>query len=345
MIRNLQKAYFNEMKTILVITDNTRDQINGVVTTFRNIEQHAINDGYKICYITPNDFKHFNAPGYPEVKISLPFGIGKRIKQINPDYIHIATEGPIGFITNLWCWRNHYRFNTSYHSKWPEFMKKMYRIPENITIAYLKWFHNHSGIVLTTTKTMVRDLLKQGYRSNIIPWTRGVDFTVFNSSSRRLHDKLGPVLLNVGRVSIEKGLDDFCKLDYPASIKIIVGDGPYRSYLESKYPDVVFVGMKQGNELAEYYANSDVFVFSSITDTFGVVIIESIACGTPVAAYRVPGPMDILEEGINGAMSSDLKSAIDACLLLNRDTVEQSSCVWTWEECWRIFRDNLISIR
>lgn len=331
------------MKTILVITDNTHDQINGVVTTFRNIEQQAIQDGYKICYITPNDFRHFNAPGYSEVKISLPFGIGKRIREINPDYIHIATEGPIGLMANLWCWRNHYRFNTSYHSKWPEFMKKMYNIPETITISYLKWFHNHSGIVLTTTKTMVRDLLNQGYRSNIISWTRGVDFSVFNSS-RRSNNNKSIVLLNVGRVSIEKGLEDFCKLDYPGATKIIVGDGPYRSYLESKYPDVIFVGMKTGKELAEYYANSDVFVFSSMTDTFGVVIIESIACGTPVAAYPVPGPIDILQEGITGSMNSDLRSAVEKCLMIDRHTVEQNSHEWTWKECWRIFRDNLVPI-
>lgn len=332
------------MKTILIITDNTHDQINGVVTTFRNIEQWAIKDNYKILYITPNDFRHFRAPGYPEVKISFPFGIGKRITQINPDYIHIATEGPIGLFANLWCWRNRYKFNTSYHSKWPEFMKKMYGIPEAITIFYLKRFHNHSGIVLTTTKTMVADLLKRGYRSNIIPWTRGVDFQTFNGEIRSSDRKQSPVLLNVGRVSIEKGLEDFCKLDYPGATKIIVGDGPYRSYLESKYPDVIFTGMKTGSELAEYYANSDVFVFPSVTDTFGVVIIESIACGTPVAAYPVPGPIDILQEGITGSMNCDLRLAVEVCLSIDRHTVEQHSREWTWEECWRIFRDNLVPI-
>ena len=333
------------MPKILVITDNTSDQINGVVTTFKNIEPLAVADGYTIEYITPLNFKHWDAPKYPEVKISLPIGLGRKIQQINPDYIHIATEGTIGLAANLWCWRNGHRFNTSYHSRWPEFMKQMYGIPNCLTIAYLRWFHNHSGIVLTTTQTMVDQLHHQGYKSNIIPWTRGVDRSVFDSSTRTNNIAGKPILVSVGRVSVEKGLDDFCAIDWPGATKIVVGDGPYRSTLESRYPDVVFVGMKTGAQLAEYYANSDVFVFSSITDTFGVVIIESIACGTPVAAYRAPGPLDIIEEGVNGSMveyGDELKLAIQRCLMLDRTTVEASGARWTWDECWKIFRDALI---
>lgn len=336
------------MSKILIITDNVADQINGVVTTFKNIEAHAVADGYSIEYITPLDFRHCNAPKYPEVKISLPLGIGNKIQQINPDYIHIATEGTIGLAANLWCWRNGYRFNTSYHSRWPEFMHKMYAIPQWITISYLRWFHNHSGIVLTTTRTIVSELLNQGYKTNIIPWSRGVDRNIFNSSTRTSNVAGKPVLVSVGRVSIEKGLDDFCAIDWPGATKIVVGDGPYRSVLETKYPDVLFVGMKTGQELATYYANSDVFVFSSITDTFGVVIIESIACGTPVAAYRVPGPVDIIDESVNGSMveyGSDIKHAIEACLALDRKRIESSASHWTWAETWNIFRDALVQTK
>jgi glycosyltransferase involved in cell wall biosynthesis len=328
-------------KKILVITDNLRKQVNGVVTTFKNIEDYARLDGYDIVYLDPGQFRHIDCPGYPEVKLSLPWQIGTKIKAMDADHIHIATEGPLGFAARCYLDRKGIRYNTSYHTKFPEFLHKMYRIPECITYAYMRWFHKHSGRVLTTTQTMVDDLRARGFEGNIIPWTRGVDRTIFSSE---LRDKTTgkPVLLNVGRVSKEKGLDDFCRLDYDA-VKVVVGDGPYRAELQEKYPDVCFTGAKFGKELAMYYANADVFVFPSRADTFGIVIIEALACGTPVAAYPVPGPIDILEPGITGHMSDDLASSIDKCMLYRRDRVEKASSVWSWENCWNIFRDNLIT--
>jgi len=333
------------MKKILIITDNIHsEQINGVVTTFQNIEQHAIADGYTVEYIDPTHFKHCNAPGYSDVKLALPIGIGKKIKKSNPDHIHIATEGPIGLAANLWCWKNNYKFNTSYHSKWPEFIKKMYGIPEFLTYSYLRWFHNHSGIVLTTTDTIVNELKQHKFKSNIIAWTRGVDRSIFNSSQRdnSLNYKR-PILLNVGRVSIEKGLEDYCSLQYKDCTKIVVGDGPIKNELEKKYPDVIWTGTKKGSELAYYYANADVFVFTSVTDTFGLVMIESIACGTPIVGYPVPGPLDIIDARV-GFIDTDLSAAIDRALLLNRTEVLEASYRWSWEECWRIFKTNLIPI-
>ena len=332
------------MNKILVVTDNLRTQINGVVTTFRNIENHAMADGFSIVYLDPGQFPHCDAPGYPEVKLSWPRHIGKKIQEINPQHIHIATEGPLGLAARIWCDTHGLKYNTSYHTKFPEFLKKMYHIPECLTYRYMRWFHKHSGRVLTTTETMVDELRAHGFSGDIKAWTRGVDRNIFNSGLRREILFGRPILLSVGRVSKEKGLDDFCSLDYPGATKIVVGDGPYRAELERRYPDVIFAGAKTGKNLAEYFANADCFVFTSRTDTFGVVIIESLAVGTPVAAYPVAGPKDILEEGITGHMSEDLVSSITKCLTYPRARVAQASLKWTWARCWQIFKDNLVRL-
>jgi glycosyltransferase involved in cell wall biosynthesis len=330
-------------KKILVITDNTRDQINGVVTTFKNIQGLAFDDGYNIVYIDPGQFPHCDAPGYPEVKLSWPWGIGKKIKALDPDYIHIATEGPVGLAARIWLDLKGWRYNTSYHTKFPEFLKKIYGIPECLTYGYVRWFHKHSGRVLTTTQTMVNDLRDHGFVGEIKSWTRGVDRKKFRSSIKGNIECDRPLLLYVGRISKEKNIDAFCELDFPGATKIAVGDGPYLEELKLKYPDVDFPGSRQPETLAHYYANADVFVFPSCTDTFGIVIIESLACGTPVAAYPVPGPIDILEQGITGHMSWNLRESVDRCLEYSRSRVEHASQKWTWDNCWEIFKNNLVS--
>lgn len=329
-------------KKILIVTDNLRDQINGVVTTFKSIESYADADSYDIVYLDPGQFSYIDAPGYPEVKLSWPRSMGKKIEAHHADYIHIATEGPLGLSARLYCDRNGYKYNTSYHTKFPEFLKEIYNIPMSWTYWYVRWFHKHSGKVLTTTQTMVNDLQRHGFDGDVIPWTRGVDRTIFKSKLRGRTVAGRPILLSVGRVSKEKGIDDFCTLDWPSATKIVVGDGPYRKELASKYPDVIFAGVKKGRSLAEYYANADVFVFPSRTDTFGIVIIEALACGTPVAGYPVPGPIDILEEGVTGSMNDDLLLAVQKALTLDRKTVKLNSKKWTWQACWNIFKVNLV---
>jgi glycosyltransferase involved in cell wall biosynthesis len=330
-------------KTILVITDNVRNQINGVVTTFKNLEDHASLNGHSIVYIDPGQFPYIDCPGYPEVKLTWPHGISKKIKALQPDYIHIATEGPVGLFARWWCERNHIPYNTSFHTDFAKFLKKLYHVPESWTWWYLRWFHKNSHRVLVTTESIRTDLEQRGFK-NLVVWTRGVDRTVFNSTYRTDIEGNRPVLLNVGRVSKEKGLDDFCELRYPGASKIIVGDGPYRAELQHRYPDIIFVGARSGTDLARYYAQADVFVFPSRSDTFGVVIIESLACGTPVAAYPVPGPVDIIEPGKTGELDNDLQQAVDQCLKLDRSSVEGGSLKWTWDECWKIFQENLIFV-
>lgn len=331
-------------KRILVITDNLRNQINGVVTTFNQLVHQANKDNYEMLFISPGDFHHISCPGYNEIKLAWPWAIGDKIACLNPDYIHIATEGPIGLAARLWLDRKGWRYNTSFHTKFPEFLKKIYHIPEWITYLYLRWFHKHSGRVLVTTETMKKELTQQGFSPDLIVWSRGVNSNIFGPMSRNSKTLTEPkILLNVGRVSKEKGLDDFCNLRIPNTKKIVVGDGPYLKELKNKYTDVEFVGAHRGIELANYFANADVFVFPSKTDTFGIVIIESLRCGTPVAAYPVAGPIDIIEQNKNGVLDFDLTQAVLKCFDLDRSTVYLSSRKWTWEKCWSIFKDNLVN--
>ena len=324
---------------ILIVTDNLRDQINGVVTTYKNIESHAGLDGFEFVYIDPGQYPHCSCPGYPEVKLSWPWAIGRKIEALAPDYIHIATEGPLGIAARIYCERRGYKYNTAYHTKFPEYLRKIYNIPASLTYLFVRWFHSKSHRVLTTTQTMVEDLRQHGFGTNVIPWTRGVDRqqlkpTVAHQPAERTR------LLYVGRVSREKGLDDLCRLQKIYEIEI-VGDGPYRAELEAKYTQVKFLGYQSGTELANSYKRADVFVFPSRSDTFGIVIIEALSVGTPVAAYPVPGPQDILEQGITGHMSESLIYSIEVCKKLNRLRVETVSNRWNWANCWAIFKSNL----
>jgi glycosyltransferase involved in cell wall biosynthesis len=330
-------------KTILIITDNLPDQINGVVTTYKNIEACAVLDGYSVVYITPRDFRYFDCPGYNEVKIAYPRAMGKKIEEIDPDYIHIATEGPIGLSARKYLSKHNLRYNTAYHTKFPEGLRALFGIPEAITWPLVRWFHKHSGKVLTTTDTMVKELQNHGFDGDIISWTRGVDRGIFSPSLRVERTTTKKSLVCVARISKEKNLEDFFDLDYPDCHKIMVGDGPMLETYKKQYPDIEFVGFKTGKELAEYYANADVFVFPSCWETFGIVMIEAMACGTPVAAYPVQGPIDVIDEGITGCMNEDLKQAVKDALMLDRTKVWEGSARWTWERAWEIFRDNLVT--
>ena len=328
-------------KTILIVTDNLPEQINGVVTTYKNIETHAVRDNYRVVYIDPGRFRYVDCPGYNEVKIAFPRKVGKILEEINPDYIHIATEGPIGLRVRQYLDKHNYRYNTAYHTKFPEGLRALFGIPEALTWPLVRWFHKHSGKVLTTTDTMVKELRDHGFDGDVIPWTRGVDRTIFNPSQRTGTVVNGPILVCVSRVSKEKNLEAYFEMPY-AGVKFMVGDGPMLEEYKVKYPDVKFVGAKRGQELAKYFAMADVFVFPSRWETFGLVMIEAMACGTPVAAYPCQGPLDVVDEGVTGCMREDLKSAVDDALLLDRTQVLEGSQRWTWERAWTIFRDNLI---
>ena len=328
-------------KTILIISDNLPEQINGVVTTYKNIEAMAVLDGYRVVHLDPGRFRYVDCPGYNEVKIAFPWKIGQKIEEISPNYIHIATEGPMGLCARQYLDKHSYRYNTAYHTRFPEGLRKLFGIPETLTWPLVRRFHQHSGKVLTTTETMVQELRAHGFDGDIVSWTRGVDRTIFYPKD--FVTKSG-VLLCVSRVSKEKNLEDFFRLDCTGYRKIMVGDGPMLEEYRSTYTDVEFVGYKTGIELADYYRNADVFVFPSRWETFGIVMIEAMACGTPVAAYPCHGPMDVVDTGITGCLHTDLKQAVCMALDLDRHVVSASSSKWSWQQAWQIFKSNLIPV-
>jgi glycosyltransferase involved in cell wall biosynthesis len=330
-------------KKILIITDNLPEQINGVVTTYKNIEACAVLDGYSVVYITPGDFRYFDCPKYNEVKIALTRQMGKKIKEIGADHYHIATEGPLGLSARKYFSKHRISYTTAYHTKFPEGLKKLFGVPERFTWGFVRWFHKKAAVVLTTTDTMVRELKTHGFKGEVVPWTRGVDRSIFYPDQLNNRNRL--TFVCVSRVSKEKNLEQFFKLDYPGAHKIMVGDGPMLEEYKTNYPNVEFVGAKRGIELGDYYRYADVFVFPSRWETFGLVMIEAMACGTPVAAFPCQGPLDVVDEGITGCMNENLKQAVNDALMLDRQKVWEGSSRWTWEKAWDIFRNNLVSVK
>jgi glycosyltransferase involved in cell wall biosynthesis len=327
---------------IVIVTD-TWNNINGVVTTLKATVKEMEARGHQLLVIEPSQFHTIGCPGYPEIKFAWNiWKTGRIISQFNPDCIHIATEGPLGLAARLYCKINNKPFNSSYHTKFPEYLNMHYNLPISVGYFWMRIFHKFSHRVLVTTESMKHELEARGFQ-NLIVWNRGVDNQLFSPVSRSNHIASKPVILCVSRASHEKGLDDFCSLQ-TSGTKILVGDGPYLAELKSKYPDVIYTGYKSGSSLAHYYANADVFVFPSKTDTFGVVMLESMACGTPVAAYPVTGPKDVIQPGANGYLDTDLHNAIDQCVSLDRTVVRATSELYSWKSCTDIFEQSLIKI-
>jgi glycosyltransferase involved in cell wall biosynthesis len=333
------------VKKILIITDTTLKQTNGVVRTL-NKTMEILSEKNEISFINPERFKTISLPFYKEIDISLNvWKIGKMIEDISPDFIHIATEGPVGLAGKLYCDRKKYNYTTSYHSMFPEFIKNIFGISENLTYPYFKWFHSKSKNILVPTNIVKNLLISKGF-DNLVVWKRGVDRKVFNSSHRnRPFDSHLKFILCVSRVSKEKGLDDFCNIPVPDGyLKVLVGDGPYLKELMTKYhSEVSFVGKLTGKNLSTIYANADVFVFPSKNDTFGLTQLEAIASGTPVLAYRGTVSDEIIREGRSGFLVEEFGvGELDACLTLSRKYVEDESYNWTWKKCTAIFYESLV---
>lgn len=324
------------MNNILVVTD-TYEQVNGVSTTYKNMI--AVSEG-NITVAHPGMWSYKSPSIYPEVQICIePLKVYKYLKMMNPCHIHIATEGVLGLVGRIYCARHKVPYTTAYHTKFPEFLYEMANIPQWITYSYLRWFHKKSKAILVPTVSCIDELKKRGFK-NLVVWTRGVSDEMISDKAPQKTDKIK--LLNVGRVSKEKNLDVVCKLSEHDKYEVtIVGDGPYLEELKTKYPKAKFVGYKFGKELADIYATNDVFVFPSLTDTFGIVIIEALRNGTPVAAYDVTGPKDIINDGLTGSMCYDIEQSIEICLKLDRDTIKQVSNRWSWKECLRVFLESL----
>jgi glycosyltransferase involved in cell wall biosynthesis len=330
---------------ILLATDAWAPQINGVVVTLGNTVRWLERWGHEVHVLSPQGFRTIPMPTYPEIPLAILPGakVAQRIRDFAPDAIHIATEGPLGSATRAYCLKNNLNFTTAYHTCFPEYVKPRFGIPLGITYAWLRRFHGASSAILVATAAIQSLLEERGFR-NIARWSRGVDTDLFTPGGERFVELPRPVFLFVGRLAMEKNLPGFLGLDLPGT-KLVVGDGPARAQLEQRYPDAVFVGTKQGAELASYYRRADVFVFPSRTDTFGLVLIEAMASGTPVAAFPVRGPIDVVKDATAGVLDEDLGAAALAALRLDREKVAKYALQYSWEHCTRQFLSSLVPAR
>ncbi len=327
---------------ILLATDAWEPQVNGVVTTLKRTIEECEKLGHEFKIVEYNQFKTVSWPDYPEVKLAL--GCYEEVREIildyEPDAIHIATEGPVGFAARRVCQEWKLPFTTSYHTKFPEYVSARLPIPLSVGYSIMRWFHKPSGRVMVATPTLQKDLESRGFR-NISPWTRGVDTELYRPGLEPIFNNYPrPIMLYVGRVAVEKNIEAFLKLDVPGT-KVIVGGGPQKDELAAKYPDAVFTGPRFGEELARSYSDADVFVFPSLTDTFGLVIIEAMAAGTPVAAFPAHGPIDLIPGSGAGAIDDDLKAAVAEALTIDRAAVRAYAEKFSWRACAEEFVRNL----
>ncbi len=332
---------------VLLVSDAWLPQVNGVVRTLLALVRELKAMGHEVATITPDLFLTIPCPGYAEIRLALFPGrkVPRLIEAARPDAIHIATEGPLGIAARRWCLRNDYAFTTAFHTRFPEYLAARVAVPERFTYAMLRRFHEPSRGVMVATESMRRVLADNGF-GNLRPWSRGVDADAFDPERR--DDQFAglprPIFLSVGRIAVEKNLPAFLSLDLPGS-KVVIGDGPALPDLKRRFPDTHFLGRRENGMLARHYASADVFVFPSRTDTFGLVLLESLASGTPVAAFPVPGPLDVIGVGGAGVLDADLRQASIAALDVSRDLCRAFALNFTWENCARQFLENLTIAR
>ena len=330
---------------ILIATDAWHPQVNGVVRTLTSLARSASALDADISFLTPDGFSSVGVPTYPGLCIALPNRreIARRIEAAAPDAIHIATEGPIGWAVRAYCRRRKLAFTTSYTTRFPEYVEVRTMIPASVGYAMLRHFHAGSSTVMVATDSLRQELGTRGFRK-LGFWTRGVDTELFNPENPVRLDLPRPIFMTMGRVAVEKNLEAFLSLDLPGS-KVIVGDGPQRAQLAQKYPKAVFLGEKKGADLTAHLAAADVFVFPSLTDTFGVVQLEALACGTPVAAFPVTGPKDVIADHPIGALDHDLRSACLRALTMSREACRDFALQRSWENSARQFVGNLTALQ
>ena len=336
----------NRPLRILLATDAWRPQVNGVVRTWETSIAHLRQRGHQVEVIHPGRFASFPVPFYREIRLALPGRkrVTELVRSFGPDIVHVATEGPIGLAVRAFCRRNRWRFTTSYHSKFPEYLQELARVPVGWTYRFMRWFHSASSAVMVSTPSLEAELTARGF-GNIRRWSRGVDLALFYPRPNTWTEYKRPILLYAGRVSKEKNVEAFLALKHDGT-KVVVGDGPIREKLQREFPEVVFLGYRTGAALAEAYANADAFVFPSKTDTFGLVMIEAMACGVPVAAYPVVGPIDIVTETKVGCLDDDLSRAVVMALNMGEsDACVQHARQFTWDRCTDQLLANFLPIR
>ncbi|PHR16477.1 MAG: alpha-mannosyltransferase [Sphingopyxis sp.] len=329
---------------IALVTDAWHPQVNGVVRTLDTVVRLLRDRGHEVLVISPDQFRSIPAPSYPEIRLS--FGrastIGKRIEAFGADAVHLATEGPLCIQARRWCRRKGRPFTTAYHTQFPEYLAKRTKLSPRMFWPYIRWFHRKSEAIMVSTES-VRAQLRSERLGHVHHWSRGVDLENFctDAPPPQAYEQLArPIQLYVGRVAIEKNIEAFLDSNQPGS-KVVVGDGPALEGLKARHPDVHFAGRQSGRTLAGYYAGADVFVFPSKTDTFGLVIIEALACGTPVAAFPVTGPVDILTED-SGAMAANLNDAIQRALTLDPGACVAHGRTYSWDASASQFFSGLV---
>jgi len=329
---------------LALISDAWRPQVNGVVTTLSRICEGARQRGFQVETFTPDRYRNWPCPGYPEIRLALGCGskLPAQLDAFAPDAIHIATEGPLGMAARRYCLRRRLPFTTSFHTRFAEYVNLRTRLPLSWGYAALRWFHHPSVRVMAPTPTQVSDLGGKGFR-NLVLWSRGVDTELFAPRGKGRIDDIRPVFMYVGRLAVEKGLDDFLRLDLPG-VKYVVGDGPSRTELQKRYPEVRFLGYRCGLDLAQTISAADVFVFPSRTDTFGLVMLEALAAGVPVAAYPVPGPQDVITDPSVGCLDHDLRTAALRALELRGEDCRKFAQGFTWDRCIEQFLGYLAPI-
>ena len=327
---------------VLIVTDAWAPQINGVVRTLEMLGRDLRSMGHEARYATPEGRLTIPMPTYSEIRLSLfpRRSLEREIREYSPDAIHIATEGTLGLSARAICLKYGLPFTTSFHTRFPEYVHARFSfISEERVYRFLRWFHGPATSMMVATPSLKRELEEHGFK-NIRLWSRGVDVERFRPMEGTSPPYPRPVFLYVGRVAVEKNVEAFLELDLPGT-KVVVGDGPARATLERKFPDAKFLRQKTGEDLIAAYASSDVFVFPSRTDTFGLVVLEALACGTPVAAYPVQGPRDVVGDAPVAALDDDLATACRRALTIDRKACRAFALTRSWKNCTRQFLSNL----
>jgi glycosyltransferase involved in cell wall biosynthesis len=335
------------MKRLALVTDAWHPQTNGVVNTLDRLVKDLTASGTEVLIVSAEGHPTFPLPSDPDYKLAwTPWRAIPKIRAFKPDAIHISTEGPLGFWTNVWCRRRGFRFTTSFHTRFPEFMNARFSVPLGFGYALERWFHKPAHHTLVGTRSLIKELDARRIGQKLVHWPRGVNTDRFHPSKRSsecFRDLPGPIWLYVGRVAPEKNIEDFLRLPLSGT-KVVVGDGPARESLQKQYPDAVFRGWRYGDELAEHFASADCFVFPSRSETFGNVILEALASGIPVASVPAPGPIDLIDEGVNGAVGEDLLDACYRALACSRDEARASTRIYTYDVCRDVFRAHLVPL-
>ncbi len=327
---------------IMMVTDAWEPQVNGVVRTLKSTARELRAMGHTVDFLTPLEFSTVPCPTYPDIRLSLLAGgkVVRRLAEVDPDALHIATEGPLGMAARRFALTRGLPFTTAYHTRFPEYVRARTGVPLSWTYAFLRWFHGPSRAVMAPTEVVKRDLESYGLR-NVVTWSRGVDLDIFKPQRSARLASAPPIFLYVGRVAVEKNIEAFLELDLPGS-KWVAGAGPALKGIQARHPDVNYLGVLSQHELARVYASADVFVFPSKTDTFGLVLLEAMACGLPVAAYPVTGPLDVIGDSKTaGVMHEDLRTACLEAQKLRREDAAAHARKFSWRAATDQFVANL----